>query len=143
MPQCHFSDFSILKGGHFGLLLTGVDNLTIDSLTIDTDRDGIDLDSCKNVHVSNSPWDDGICPNSSYALGYARPTENVTITGCTVTGDYQLGSVLDGSYKIFPSGENIYGTGRIKCGDRIEWRIQKHHDHKLRLRGLQQPFARE
>ena len=115
-----FRDFSILKGGHFGLLLTGVDNLTIDNLTIDTDRDGIDLDCCKNVHVSNctvnSPWDDGICPKSSYALGYARPTENVTITGCTVTGYYQLGSVLDGSYKIFPSGENIYRTGRIKCG---------------------------
>jgi polygalacturonase len=115
-----FRDFSILKGGHFGLLLTGVDNLTIDNLTIDTDRDGIDLDCCKNVHVSdctvNSPWDDGICPKSSYALGYARTTENVTITGCTVTGYYQLGTVIDGSYSIFPSGENIYRTGRIKCG---------------------------
>lgn len=115
-----FRDLNILKGGHFGLLLTGVDNLTIDNLTIDTDRDGIDLDCCKNVHVSNcivnSPWDDGICPKSSYALGYARSTENVTITGCTVTGYYQLGSVLDGSYKIFPPGENIYRTGRIKCG---------------------------
>jgi polygalacturonase len=115
-----FRDFSILKGGHFGLLLTGVDNLTIDNLTIDTDRDGIDLDCCKNVHVSNctvnSPWDDGICPKSSYALGYARATENVTITGCTVTGYYQLGTVLDGSYKIFPPGENKYRTGRIKCG---------------------------
>ncbi|MDE3163647.1 MAG: right-handed parallel beta-helix repeat-containing protein, partial [Acidobacteriota bacterium] len=71
-------DFSILKGGHFGLLLTGVDNLTIDNLTIDTDRDGMDIDCCQNVRVSNctvnSPWDDGICPKSSYALGYARPT---------------------------------------------------------------------
>ena len=69
-------DFSILKGGHFGLLLTGVDNLTIDNLTIDTDRDGMDIDCCQNVRVSNctvnSPWDDGICPKSSYALGYAR-----------------------------------------------------------------------
>jgi polygalacturonase len=115
-----FRDLSILKGGHFGLLLSGVDNLTIDNLTIDTDRDGMDLDCCKNVHVSNctvnSPWDDGICPKSSYALGYARATENVTITGCTVTGYYQLGSVLDGSYKIFPPGENVYRTGRIKCG---------------------------
>jgi len=115
-----FRDFSILKGGHFGLLLTGVDNLTIDNLTIDTDRDGMDLDCCKNVHVSNctvnSPWDDGICPKSSYALGYPRATENVTITSCTVTGYYQLGTVIDGSYKIFPSDENIYRTGRIKCG---------------------------
>src|SRR5208282_4470698 len=39
-----FRDFSILKGGHFGLLLTGVDNLTIDNLKIDTDRDAIDID---------------------------------------------------------------------------------------------------
>ena len=115
-----FRDFSILKGGHFGLLLTGVDNVTLDNLTIDTDRDGIDLDCCKNAHVSNctvnSPWDDGICPKSSFALGYARSTENVTITGCTVTGYYQLGTVIDGSYKIFPVGEKVYRTGRIKCG---------------------------
>jgi polygalacturonase len=48
-----FRDFSILKGGHFGLLLTGVDNLTIDNLNIDTDRDGMDIDCCKNVRVSN------------------------------------------------------------------------------------------
>jgi len=46
-------DFSLLKGGHFGLLLTGVDNLTIDNLKIDTDRDGMDIDCCKNVRVSN------------------------------------------------------------------------------------------
>ena len=75
-------DFSILKGGHFGLLLTGVDNVTLDNLTIDTDRDGMDLDCCRNVRVSNctvnSPWDDAICPKSSYALGYPRSTENVT-----------------------------------------------------------------
>jgi polygalacturonase len=115
-----FRDFSILKGGHFGLLLTGVDNLTIDNLTIDTDRDGIDVDCCKNVHISNctvnSPWDDGICPKSSFALGYARPTENVTITGCTVTGYYELGSVLDGSFKVFAADQKVPRTGRIKCG---------------------------
>jgi polygalacturonase len=115
-----FRDFSILKGGWFGLLLTGVDNLTIDNLTIDTDRDGIDIDCCRNVHVSNctvnSPWDDAICPKSSYALGYARATENVTITGCTVAGSYELGTVLEGSRKVIPSGKVAPRTGRIKCG---------------------------
>jgi polygalacturonase len=113
-------DFSILKGGHFALLLTGVDNLTIDNLTIDTDRDGMDIDCCQNVRVSNctvnSPWDDGICPKSSYALGYARATRNVTIANCFVTGCYQLGTVLDGTWKKFPAGARPYGTGRIKCG---------------------------
>ena len=109
-------DFSILKGGHFGMLLTGVDNLTIDNLKIDTDRDGMDIDCCKNVRVSNtivnSPWDDGICPKSSYALGHAKTTENVSITNCYVTGCLELGSLLDGTFKRRPNG----GTGRIKCG---------------------------
>jgi polygalacturonase len=114
-------DFSLLKGGHFGLLLTGVDNLTIDNLKIDTDRDGVDIDCCKNVHVSNctvnSPWDDGICPKSSFALGYNRPTENVTIANCYVTGTYELGTVLDGTFKKFaPDAKGVGKTGRIKCG---------------------------
>jgi polygalacturonase len=123
LKNCHnvlLRDFSILKGGHFGLLLTGVDNLTIDNLTIDTDRDGMDIDCCRNVHVSNctvnSPWDDGICPKSSYALGYARATENVTITNCYVTGDYELGTVLDGTFKRFAPDARVGRTGRIKCG---------------------------
>jgi polygalacturonase len=113
-------DFSILKAGHFGLLATGVDNLTIDNLKIDTDRDGLDIDCCRNVRVSNcsvnSPWDDGICPKSSFALGYARATENVTITNCYVTGTYQLGTMLDGTYKLLPPDFKVPPTGRIKCG---------------------------
>jgi polygalacturonase len=112
-------DFKILEGGWFGILATGVDNLTIDNLTIDTNRDGMDIDCCRNVRVSNctvnSPWDDAICPKSSFALGYARPTENVTITNCYVTGGYELGSVLDGTWKP-NSGLKWAPTGRIKLG---------------------------
>jgi polygalacturonase len=115
-----FRDFSLLKGGHFGFLLTGVDNVTLDNIKIDTDRDGIDIDCCQNVRVSNctvnSPWDDGICPKSSYALGYNRPTRNVTIANCFVSGWYQLGTVLDGTYQKFPTDRRAFGTGRIKCG---------------------------
>jgi polygalacturonase len=119
LKNCHnvvLRDFSILKGGHFGLLVTGVDNLTIDNLKIDTDRDGMDIDCCRNVRVSNcfvnAPWDDGICPKSSFALGYARPTEKVTIANCYVSGCWELGSLLDGTYKRRGTG----GGGRIKCG---------------------------
>jgi polygalacturonase len=114
-------DFSILKGGHFALLATGVDNLTIDNLLIDTDRDGFDIDCCRNVRVSNctvnSPWDDAICPKSSYALGYRRPTENITIANCFITGGYVLGSVIDGTWKKFPAdAKGIPRNGRIKFG---------------------------
>jgi polygalacturonase len=112
-------DFSLLKGGHFGILVTGVDNLTIDNLKIDTDRDGMDIDCCKNVRVSNctvnSPWDDAIVPKSSFALGYNRSCDNINITNCFVSGCYQLGTVLDGTWKKF-SGSKVGGTGRIKLG---------------------------
>jgi polygalacturonase len=118
LKNCHnviLRDFSILKGGHFGILFTGVDNLTIDNLKIDTDRDGMDIDCCRNVRVTNcfvnAPWDDGICPKSSFALGYARPTEKVNIANCYVSGCWQLGTLLDGTYK-----RQQTGGGRIKCG---------------------------
>src|SRR3954447_11314413 len=118
-----FRDFSILHGGHFGILATGVDNLTIDNLKIDTNRDGMDIDCCRNVRVSNcsvnSPWDDGICPKSSFVLGYARATENVTITNYYVTGDYRLGTLLDGTFQRFGPefDRDVWNrTGRIKCG---------------------------
>jgi len=79
-------DFSILHGGHFAILATGVDNLTLDNLKIDTNRDGMDIDCCRNVRVSNcsvnSPWDDAICLKSCYGLGFARSTDHVTITNC-------------------------------------------------------------
>jgi polygalacturonase len=112
-------DFRILEGGWFGILATGVDNLTIDNLLIDTNRDGMDIDCCRNVRVSNctvnSPWDDGICPKSSFALGYPRTTENLTITNCYVTGGFELGTVLDGTWKRI-TDEKVSQTGRIKLG---------------------------
>ncbi|MGH7952210.1 MAG: glycoside hydrolase family 28 protein, partial [Limisphaerales bacterium] len=56
-------DITIFHGGHFAILVTGCDDMTVDNVTMDTDRDGIDIDCCKNTTVSNclinSPNDDG------------------------------------------------------------------------------------
>jgi polygalacturonase len=120
-------DFSILHGGHFGILATGVDNLRIDNLQVDTNRDGMDIDCCRNVHITrcsvNSPWDDAIVLKSSYALGFPRSTEMVTISDCFVTGDYEEGTLLDGTFRHFdptrklaPDEEEVWHSGRIKCG---------------------------
>jgi len=112
-------DFSILHGGHFGILAIGVDNFTIDNLAIDTNRDGIDIDCCRNVRVSNcsvnSPYDDGICLKSCFGLGYARATERVTITNCLVSG-FREGTLLDGTFDRTLPRENFRPTGRIKFG---------------------------
>jgi len=113
-------DISILHGGHFAILATGVDNLTIDNLKIDTNRDAIDIDCCRNVRVSNcsvnSPWDDGICLKDSYGLGFARSTDHVTITNCYVTGGYEEGTMLDATYKRFAPDFKVPRNGRIKFG---------------------------
>ena len=113
-------DFAIFQAGHFGLLATAVDNLTVDNLLIDTNRDGMDIDCCRNVRITNctvnSPWDDAIVLKSSYALGYPRATENVTISNCYVSGYWVLGSVLDGSWKQYPTEGKPWCTGRIKLG---------------------------
>src|ERR1035437_4768937 len=107
-------DVTIFHGGHFAILVTGCDNLTVDNVTMDTDRDGIDIDCCRNTMVSNcrvnSPSDDGICPKSTYALGELRPTENLTIVNCQVSG-FVEGTLIDGTMKPAKNG-----TGRIKFG---------------------------
>jgi polygalacturonase len=114
-------DVTFRKGGHFAILATGVDNLTIDNVKMDTNRDGMDIDCCRNVRVSNctvnSPWDDGICLKSSFGLGFARACENVTITNCQVSG-YDEGTYLDGTFKRDEKDRYSHKTttGRIKFG---------------------------
>ncbi len=106
-------DFTIYHGGWFAALVTGCDNMTVDNLTMDTNRDGIDIDCCRNVMVSNcrinSPGDDGICPKSTFALGRNVVTENLTIVNCMVSG-FREGTLLDGTMKP------ARGNGRIKFG---------------------------
>ena len=114
-------DVSVRNGGHFAFLLTGVDNLVMDGLMVDTNRDGIDLDVVRNARLSNllvnTPNDDAIVLKSSLALGEARPTENVVITNCQVSG-YDLGTLLDGTFgrtqQLSPDLDRV--TGRIKLG---------------------------
>jgi polygalacturonase len=118
-------DVSILSGGHFGILATGIDNLTIDNVAIDTNRDGIDVDSCRNVHISNSsvnsPNDDAIVLKGTHALGAARVSENITITNCLVSG-FEIGSLLDGTYRrtVKQAPDRDGPTGRIKIGTESE-----------------------
>jgi hypothetical protein len=64
----------------------------------------------------NAPWDDAICPKSSYALGYARSTDNVTIANNFVSGYYELGAIVTGTWKKFAPDFRVPRNGRIKCG---------------------------
>lgn len=109
-------DVTIYRGGHFAIIVTGCERGTIDNVTIDTNRDGIDIDCCKHLSVSNTkvntPSDDAIVLKASYALKKAVTCENILINNCTVTG-FKCGAFLDGTY--IPEKVN-WVCGRIKLG---------------------------
>ena len=73
--------------------------------------------SASPTRASTRPTTTPSCLKASHALGFARPTENVTITNCLVSG-YDIGSLLDGTYKrTFKLAPDRDGpTGRIKIG---------------------------
>jgi polygalacturonase len=114
-------DLSIINGGHFAVLATGVDDLRLEALTIDSNRDGLDIDGCRRVIVRgcrvNTPNDDAIVLKSSFALGERRPCEDVLIEDCAVSG-FDLGTMIDGTFgrtQVFsPDRDRV--TGRIKIG---------------------------
>ena len=112
---------SFLQCGHFALLLTGVDNLLIDGVLADTNRDAFDIDCCENVKIRNcrvnSLNDDAIVLKCSYALGYPKPTKNVLVENCEVSG-YDPGSVYNGTFltNITAAPDRDGPTGRVKLG---------------------------
>lgn len=114
-------DITILQGGHFACHLLGCTNSTIDNIMIDTDRDGIDIDCCRDIRVTNcrvnAPKDDAIVVKSSYALGRQVVSENISITHCHTSG-FSMGSMLDGTYQLsdYRSTDDIGVLGRIKLG---------------------------
>jgi polygalacturonase len=89
------------------------DNITITGITIENpggspNTDGIDPSSCRNVHISNchiSVGDDCIVIKSGRdedGREAARPTENITITNCTMLdghGGVVIGSEMSGNVK--------------------------------------------
>lgn len=109
-------DVTISRGGHFAIIVTGCERGHIDNVTIDTNRDGIDIDCCKYLTVTNckvnTPSDDGIVLKSSYALKRPVVTEHVLVNNCLVTG-YKVGTFLDGT--CVPEQVN-WVCGRIKLG---------------------------
>jgi len=124
LRDCHhvtLRGISFLRCGHFALLFTGVDDVLIENVTADTNRDGFDIDCCERVVIRgcsvNTVNDDAIVLKCSYALGYPKPTEHVLIEDCHVSG-YDVGTLYDGTRTMLtlhaPDGDGP--TGRIKLG---------------------------
>ncbi|UAL08836.1 glycoside hydrolase family 28 protein [Caulobacter segnis] len=119
--RARIEGLTIFRGGHFAVLATGCEHLVLRDLVVDTNRDGLDIDACRDVLVSgcrvNTPNDDAIVLKSSLALGELIPTERVTIEHCEVSG-FDPGTMLDGTFGrtqlVSPDQDRV--TGRIKLG---------------------------
>lgn len=117
------SGFTLTGTPHIAILATGVANLQVSRLLIDVGRDGIDIDCCENVVIAdsafNTPHDDSIVLKSSNALGYRRPTRDVRIHGCLVTGGFMPGTLVDGRRIAISPAEGM--KARIKIGTESCW----------------------
>ncbi|WP_082539773.1 MULTISPECIES: glycoside hydrolase family 28 protein [unclassified Caulobacter] len=121
VKRARIDGLTIFRGGHFAVLASGCEDLVLRDLVVDTNRDGLDIDACRDVLVSgcrvNTPNDDAIVLKSSLALGELIPTERVVIEHCEVSG-FDLGTMLDGTFGrtqlLSPDQDRV--TGRIKLG---------------------------
>ena len=104
-----------------------INNVTVKNPWYAQNGDGIDIESCKNVFLSNSVFDvgdDGICIKSgrdAEGRKRGRPTENVLVKNCTVYhahGGFVIGSEMSGGAK------NIYVTDCTFMGTDVGLRFK-------------------
>lgn len=93
--SCHdvrWEGFTVTQGGNWATHPTYCSEVVIKNLNIVGDRDGIDIDSCKDVRIEGcdiNTGDDCISLKSGRGLNGARigiPTEGVLISNCTLRG---------------------------------------------------------
>jgi polygalacturonase len=104
---------SMSNSAYWSLNPVGCDNVTINRVTIKNppdspNTDGINPDSCSNVHIANCHIDVGDdciaikAGTEDDGRGVARPCENITITNCTMHrghGGVVMGSETHGNIR--------------------------------------------
>jgi polygalacturonase len=88
----HIHDINIHDAPQWTCHLTGCENVVIESITILNgldipNCDGIDPDHCRNVRISNchiEAGDDCIVVKTTREFAHYGPSENITVTGCTL-----------------------------------------------------------
>ncbi len=93
--SCHdvrWEGFTVVQGGNWATHPTYCSDMRITNVKILGDRDGIDVDSCKDVRIENCDIDTGddcISLKSGRGLNGARigkPSEDVLISNCILHG---------------------------------------------------------
>jgi len=131
---------TLKDSANWGLHLTGCENVVIHGITIRNDLkvpncDGIDPDHCRNVRISDchiEAGDDCIVIKNTREFAQYGPSENITVTGCTLkstSAAIKIGteSVSDFRNIVF-DGCVISGTNR---GLAIQLRDEGHVENVI------------
>jgi hypothetical protein len=148
-----WQDFSLTQGGNWATHPTYCTDVIIKNINIRGGRDGIDIDSCKNVRIEGctvDTGDDSISLKSGRGMDGARigkPVEDVLITNCTLNGRsfacIGIGSETSGgvrNIRMIPGDlhQNPHRPGRIQRRHlrrrhrRSGRRIPAHQPHQQR-----------
>ena len=104
-------DITIEESPDWSLHIGNADNVLIDGVTIfsslekGVNADGIDIDGCKNVRISNcniSTGDDAICLKSTVRNGQYNSCENIVINNCTLestSAALKIGTETHGDFR--------------------------------------------
>lgn len=88
-----FRDVTLYRASSWGLHMTGCNMVTVCGVKIlgqvrGPNNDGIDPDSCKNVHISNCHIETGddciVVKTTKYGAERYGASENITVTNCTL-----------------------------------------------------------
>jgi polygalacturonase len=88
-----FRDVTLYRASSWGLHMTGCNMVTVSGVKIlgqvrGPNNDGIDPDSCKNVHISNCHIETGddciVVKSTKYGAERYGACENITVTNCTL-----------------------------------------------------------
>jgi polygalacturonase len=120
------SGITLARGGHFGALINGCDNVVSDHLTIATsnDRDGWNIISTTHVTITNANIasnDDALVFKSDYALGAKLPNGHVSVVNAALSAKccnaLMFGSETCGDFTDYQfQGITITAAGKSGLG---------------------------
>jgi polygalacturonase len=97
---------TVQNSPNYSISFWGCDYVNVIGVTVlNSYADGIDPDSSRYVRIANcyvDSDDDAICPKASPSMGYARPTEHLTVTNCvlrTNATNFKFGTESSGDFK--------------------------------------------
>ena len=129
--QCrdvHLDGVTLTHSASWGVHLVDCDDVQITGIKIrnrcQPNNDGIDIDGCRNVFISNSDissGDDAICPKSSHG----RPCENIFVRNCVIssgTAGFKCGTSSRAGFRNIIVSDCIFhdiamGAIKLECVD--------------------------